>query len=163
MKKFFTVSGIMILLLILDCSVMPFISINGYYPSLLLIFSIYFSLISGTEEAIIIGAMSGIMQDVYFTGVLGVNGFSNLIVCLLAAQIGKAIFKEKYLIPIVCNFILSLLKGLIIFGIAFFIKESITLNSVVCISLYNFVIGLFMYKFIYKLSEKTFMKNYWKY
>lgn len=163
MKKVFTVIGCVLLCLVLDNSLTPFLGINGYYPSLLLVFAISYSILNDTKDAIIIGSFTGLLQDVYFNGTLGVNGFSNLMVCLLASQIGRTIFKEKFLMPTLVNFILSIIKGTILFLLSFFIKETISLKSIVFISIYNFIVAIFMYRFLFRLSEKPFMKNYWKF
>lgn len=163
MKKILTILGITVSLLILDVSVMPFFQINGHYPSLLFVFSIFLALLSERKEAIFIGIVSGLFQDLYFVGIIGVNGISNLLVCLLACEIGRTIFKEKYFIPVLSCFLLSFIKGLIIIIISFFIKQKVAFNSVLFVSLYNFIIGLFMYRVVYNLNEKTWMKNYWKY
>lgn len=163
MKKILTILGIIVSLLILDVSIMPFFSIKGCYPSLVLVFSIFLSLLNERKEAIFIGVISGLFQDLYFVGIIGVNSISNLIVCLLACEIGRTIFKEKYFIPILSCFLLSFIKGLIIIIISLFIKQYVAFNSVLFISLYNFIIGVFMYRMVYKLNEKSWMKNYWKY
>lgn len=163
MKRVLTVTGCVLLCLILDNCLMPFLEINRYYPSLLLVFAISYSILNDTKEAIIIGSITGLLQDVYFNGVLGVNAFSNLIVCILAAKIGKTIFKEKFLMPNLINLLLSLIKGFILLLLSFFIKETITPKSIIFISLYNFIVAIFMYRFLFNLSEKPFMKNYWKF
>ncbi|WP_142414579.1 rod shape-determining protein MreD [Hathewaya massiliensis] len=163
MKKVFTVIGCALICLVLDNSLVPFLGVNGYYPSLLLVFVISYSILNDTKDAIILGSFSGLMQDVYFNGTLGVNAFSNLIVCLLASQIGRTIFKEKFLMPTLTNFVLSITKGVILLLLSFFIRETISLKSIIFISIYNFIIAIFMYRFLFKLSEKPFMKNYWKF
>ncbi|CAM2843542.1 rod shape-determining protein MreD [Hathewaya histolytica] len=163
MKKFFTIALCVVVCLMLDNTLMPFIAIKGYFPSLLLVFAISYSILNDMEHSIIIGVTTGLLQDIYFNGTLGVNALSNLIVCIIATQIGRAIFKEKFLMPVIFNFGLSLLKGIILIAITFFIKQTITLKSAFYISLYNFVVAIFMYQFLFKLSEKSFMKNYWKF
>ena len=108
---------------ILDISFMPFIAIKGYYPSLLLIFIICFSIINGSWHGLWVGILAGIFQDLYFSSAFGINCLANMLVCIAAAEIGKSIFKEKSLIPIASSFALSLAKGLILYGILYVIGK----------------------------------------
>ena len=67
MKKVILVL-ISILLLILDNSVMPFLSIYGAFPSLLFTFAVLYSIINGAEDALFIGVVSGLLQDIFSQG-----------------------------------------------------------------------------------------------
>ena len=48
------------------------------YPSLLFIFAIAYSIISGKKEAIFIGIVSGILQDIFFVKGFGINLLLNI-------------------------------------------------------------------------------------
>ncbi|MGL5245075.1 MAG: rod shape-determining protein MreD [Sarcina sp.] len=152
-----------ILLLILDNTVMPFFSIKGIIPSLLLTFAILFSLINGYWEAVFIGVFSGILQDVYSMYPFGVNSLLNLMICLLAAAIGENIFKHKKLIPLLTTFGLTIVKffGLIIIGKL--VGIIIPINGVLILATYNTVLAFLLYRFVYNLSNKEFMKKQWKF
>ena len=72
---------ISICLLVIDNTILPYYSINGVFPSLLFVFAIAYSIICGSEEAIFIGIVSGLLQDIFFF-----KGFGkNLFLCLLLA------------------------------------------------------------------------------
>ena len=95
MKKILTVFLLTIILLILDNSVVPFLGIIGIYPSLLFVFIICYSIINDSWEGLWIGVVAGSLQDIYFANVFGVNALTNMIICVLAGQIGVNILKEK--------------------------------------------------------------------
>ena len=119
MKKILVLFLLSILFFILDNVLMPFVSIRTIYPSLLLVFVMCYSIVNGTWEGLWLGVFCGLLQDVYFTSAFGLNAFVNMIVCIVAGVIGNNIFKEKRLIPVTSCFLLSFLKGILLFLILY--------------------------------------------
>ncbi|WP_298837682.1 rod shape-determining protein MreD [Clostridium sp.] len=163
MKRILTIVLLCILFLILDNTLMPLLKINGAYPSLLFVFALCYSIVSSPRDAIIIGVFTGALQDVYFFNAFGINMLSNMLMCFVAAYIGKSIFLEKSFFPIISSFVLSLVKGLIVFSLLFFIKQNMYMGVIIYQAIYNLVVSIFMYKFAYKLSQKQYMKREWKF
>lgn len=163
MKKILITLLYAIIFFVLDISFMPFIAIKGYYPSLLLIFSISYSIINGSWDGIWIGITAGVFQDLYFTNAFGINCLANMLICVAAAYIGNAIFKEKSLIPVISSFVLSATKGLILFGILFGLGKYFDIKKVLYVSIYNMALTFFMYKWVYKLCKKPYMQKKWKF
>jgi rod shape-determining protein MreD len=163
MKRILTVVFLCILFLILDNTLMPLLKVKGAYPSLIFTFALCYSIVSSPKDAVIIGVFTGALQDLYFLNGLGINMFSNMLMCVIAAKIGKGIFIEKSFLPVVSSFVLSLIKGLIVFSILFLINQYTQITAIVYQAIYNFVVCIFMYKFTYKLSQKKYMKKEWKF
>jgi len=163
MKRILTVAFLCILFLILDNTLMPLLKINGVYPSLIFIFALCYSIVSSPKDAVIIGVFSGALQDVYFLNGFGINMLSNMLMCVVAAKIGKSIFIEKSFLPVVSSFVLSIVKGLIVFAILFLIKQYTHIETIVYSGIYNLIVSIFMYKFTYKLSQKEYMKKEWRF
>jgi rod shape-determining protein MreD len=163
MKRILTVVFLCILFLILDNTLMPLLKVNGAYPSLLFTFALCYSIVSSPKDAVIIGVFTGALQDVYFLNGLGINMLSNMLMCAVAAEIGKSIFIEKSFLPVVSTFVLSLIKGLIVFSILFLINQYTQITTIFYCAVYNFVISIFMYRFTYKLSQKKYMMKDWKF
>ena len=163
MKRVLTLVFLCILFLILDNTLMPLLKINGAYPSLIFTFALCYSIVSSPKDAVIIGIFTGALQDVYFLNGFGINMLTNMLMCLVAAEIGKSIFIEKALLPIVSSFVLSIVKGLIVFSILFLIKQYTYMEVVLYHGIYNLIVSIFMYKFTYKLSQKEYMKKEWRF
>lgn len=162
MKKWILIL-ISLLLLMLDNSLMPFFSIKGAYPTLIFTFAIAYSIIYGRKEAVIIGVISGLLQDIFFYNGFGVNSLINMLLCLLAAIIGENIYREKKLIPIVSTVFLSLLK---VFAIALILKLSNkTVNGTIGIysSIYNAVVMFLGYNFVLRLYDNNYKKKSWRF
>ena len=163
MKRILTLVFLCIIFLILDNTLMPLIKINGAYPSLIFTFALCYSIVSSPKDAVIIGVFTGALQDIYFLNGFGINMLTNMLMCVVAANIGKNIFIEKSFLPIVSSFALSLAKGLIVFSILFLIKQHTQIEKILYHGIYDLVISVFMYRFTYKLSQRQFMKKDWKF
>lgn len=161
MKKW-TLVLISIILLILDKSFMPFLAIKDAYPSLLFIFAIAYSIINGQREGVIVGVLSGVLQDIFFYSGFGVNSLINMLLCVVAALIGENIYKEKRLIPVITSIILYLIKVLAI-GIIFSLVDlKIDIKIGVLTALYSAIIMFLSYNLIYRLYDNDYKKNNWR-
>ena len=149
---------ISIILLILDNSLIPFFSRKGIYPNLLFVFSVGYSVINGKEEGIKIGVISGLLQDIFFFNVFGINALVNMFCCFIAGVVGEGIWKDKKLIPTITVFCVTILKFLVVYIIFYFIKIHIELLRGIFVAIYNSVIIFLVYKVIIKLSEIEYKK-----
>lgn len=160
MKKILLIV-ICILLFIVDNSIMPFFGIAGVYPSLLFVFVILVSTINGYWDAVILGSISGILQDVYFTHVFGVNALINLLLCVLAAYIGDTIIKNRILIPVGTVAGLTAVKFIIILLLGSSLAINMAIENGVIMTVYNFVMAIVMYSWVVKVSDRNLMKKRW--
>ena len=163
MKKILTIVFLCVLFLILDNTLMPLLKINGAYPSLLFTFALCYSIVSDPKDAVVIGVVTGALQDVYFFNGFGVNMLSNMLMCIIATNIGKNLFVEKSFLPIISCFVLSIVKGLIVFCLLLSVKQYTNLGVIFYSGVYNLIVSIFMYKFTYKLSQNEYMKTEWKF
>jgi rod shape-determining protein MreD len=163
MKKIFTLVFLCVLFFVLDNTLIPFFAIRGYYPSLLLIFCLFFSIINGSWEGLWIGVFAGLLQDLYFFNGFGINAFSNMLICSAAGFIGIGIFKERSLIPIVSSFALAIVKGIIVFVILYIAKIYTPFENILYSSLYSLVASIFMYRWVYRLCAKEYMQRKWSF
>lgn len=153
---------ISIFLLILDNSFSPFISIMGAAPSFLFVFAIGYSILNGKEEAVFIGVISGILQDIYMYNGFGINSLINMLLCYTAAVIGMGIWKEKKIIPVLTVFGTSIIKYMGVFFIFYLLNIKIDTFRGVFIALYNSVFMLLLYKFAFKLVNKDHNEKSWR-
>ncbi|WP_461207236.1 rod shape-determining protein MreD [Clostridium sp. DL1XJH146] len=165
MKKTIVLILISILLLVLDNSFVPFMAIKEIYPSFIYVFAICFSIKNGRWDAIQIGIISGVLQDVFFINTFGINCLVNMLLCLIAAIIGEMFYKDNFIVPAVVNFILAFMKVCFVTLILTVLgKYSFSINSnIVLFSLYNMLISIVIYVFVYNLSEKDYMKENWEF
>lgn len=162
MKKWILVL-ISLVLLILDNSFMPFLAIKGAFPSLLFIFAIAYSIISGKKEAVFIGVVSGLLQDIYFYEGFGVNALVNMLICLLAAFIGENIYREKKLIPTISMSLLYMLKVISLFLLLKMAGKTINIEIGIYASIYSAIVMFLGYDFVLRLYDNNYRKKSWRF
>lgn len=162
MKRLYLII-ILIVLLIIDNTLLPYYSINGAFPSLLFTFAMAYSIIRGKEEAVFIGIVSGFLQDIFFFSGFGANMLLNMLLCVLCAKIGESIFKENRLVPFLAALGISLLKvlGVIIIFKLFSQKINISVALISC--LLNAICMLIFYTLILKKLDKYLDRNTWRF
>ena len=162
MKKWVLIL-ISLVLLILDNSLIPFLAIKGAYPSLLFVFAIAYSIINGRSEAVFIGVISGLMQDIYFYNGFGINALINMLICLIAAIIGENIYREKKLIPVISVIFLYLLKILAVFTIFKLMGRYIDIQVGMFTALYSSVVMFLGYDFVLRIYNIEYKKRSWRF
>lgn len=162
MKKVIVVL-ISILLLVLDNAVMPFIGIYNAFPSLLFTFAILYSLINGYYDAVFIGVVSGLLQDIFFSSGFGINSLVNLFLCLVAAYIGNGVFKKRKLVPVGTVFALTIVKHLVIFVIFYLMNYKVVINNILLVAIYNSIVAFIVYRFVLMFSNTEDVNNKWRF
>jgi rod shape-determining protein MreD len=163
MKKIFLLVFLTFVFFILDNTFMPFMAIRGYFPSLLFLFCICYSIVNGSWEGMWLGILSGILQDIFFTNAFGINSLTTMLMCVLAGFVGRNLFKEKIIIPIVSTFFITILKGVFVFVILYVIGEYTSLQGVFYNALYTMIVSIVMYKWVYNLCQKKYMERKWRF
>lgn len=163
MKKKILLVCIIVCLLIIDNTLMPMIGISGISPSILFIFCISIAFYTDISEAIFVGSISGILQDIFFADAIGINAILNMLLCVLVAYMGKNFIKSKLVVPIVMVFFATFAKDLILIlaygsmGYTMFIKEGIYK------AIYNLVVAGIFEKIIFRFYNLESIKTNWKF
>lgn len=162
MKRIYLII-ILIILLIIDNTLLPYYAIAGAFPSLLFIFAIAYSIILGKEEAIFIGVVSGLLQDIFFFSGFGINLFLNMILCLLCAKIGENIFKENRVASVLITLFISSLKVLGVAILFQLFSKKIDIQTAFISGVLNSICMLILYGFILKTIDKYLDRNTWRF
>lgn len=130
---------------IIEVSLLSNITILPVVPDLLLIASLYFSLLNGRGAGQLYGFLSGLFID-FLTGCpLGLNCAVRLILCYVAGILGQVVHFEGIFMPCVVGFIATMLKTILTWLISLF-YPSIVVN-------YN----LFSFSFLFEVSLNTLL------
>lgn len=161
MKKVIIVL-ISILLLVLDNSVMPFIQIKSAFPSLLFVFAVGYSLVSSEGDALFVGVVSGMLQDIFFSYGFGLNSLINMIICLGVCYLGNGVFKNKKIVPIATIFIATIVKHLAVGIGLFMLNYNGDFSNMIYVAIYNSIIMFFSYRFILKFANSEDVNDKWR-
>lgn len=109
----------------LQLSLSPLIAIAGFKPNLILVFMLVISLRWAGPWLFIYAALSGLAQDAFSHGLLGVYAFSFFLVFFPARQAGITVFEKNQIYAVVGVFILTLAEGLISVSVFEYLDPSV--------------------------------------
>ncbi len=152
-------SAIIVVALLIQLTLINSITILGLKPDLIMVVVVVFSLLKGEKEGTISGFASGLLQDIFSTGLLGINALVKTVIGFTCGILREKIFHEHilFLIPVI-TFIASITQSILIFlllrafgieyGLAWSLKQ-VALPE----ALYSSLISPFVFLAINKLFQ----------
>ena len=109
-------SAIIVVALLIQLTLINSITILGLKPDLIMVVVVVFSLLKGEKEGAISGFASGLLQDIFSTGLLGINALVKTVIGFTCGILREKIFHEHilFLIPVI-TFIASFIQSILIF------------------------------------------------
>ena len=151
--------AIIVVALLIQLTLTNSITILGLKPDLIMVVVVVFSLLKGEKEGTISGFASGLLQDIFSTGLLGINALAKTVIGFTCGILKEKIFYEHilFLIPLI-TFIASFMQSILIFlllrtfgieyGLAWSLKQ-IALPE----ALYSSLLSPFIFLAINKLFQ----------
>lgn len=143
-------------------SLFEFVRIFDVKPDIVLTFMICYTLINGNPRGTIMGIAGGMLKDVFFSGVFGLNSIACMVCAYLIGMVEGKIYKDNIFIPSIFTFLGTIIKESIVFALLFLTKlnheniiESLT-NVILPEAIYNAVLAAILFKFFSRLNEKYF-------
>lgn len=152
--------GVIIVTIVIQSTVLPLITIKGVYPDLLMVIVVSYSLLSGKEKGMGIGFFAGLLQDLAFGNIFGINTLAKMAVGYIFGLAERKVFKEKVLLPVVATAVATLLHSLVgavvlfLLGYKFDIVTSL-MNNVLPLMGYNVMIAIPIHHVVYRLTTFT--------
>jgi rod shape-determining protein MreD len=151
--------GIIVTALLIQLTLLNSFTIQGLKPDLILLVVLVFSLLKGAEEGTVSGFASGLLQDIFSTGLLGVNALVKTVIGFISGILKEKIFSEHilFLIPII-TFVVSISQSILMllilhaFGIEYGMVWSLK-KIVLPEALYNSLLSPFVFLGIKKLFQ----------
>ncbi|HAJ32304.1 MAG TPA: rod shape-determining protein MreD [Candidatus Atribacteria bacterium] len=108
--------AIIVIALLIQLTLINSITILGLKPDLIMVVVVVFSLLKGEKEGTISGFASGLLQDIFSTGFLGINALAKTVIGFTCGILKEKIFHEHilFIIPVI-TFIASFMQSILIF------------------------------------------------
>ncbi|MSU02862.1 rod shape-determining protein MreD [Tissierella pigra] len=151
-----TLSLITLLNLFLQSSILPYLSIFGVVPNTALLIIISIGLYKGRIYGGIMGLIIGIIQDILFSPVLGINSFIYFFIGYVVGLTQNKLSKDNILIPILFSILGTVFYNFAYYVFMFFLSHDIPflyfLKDVLTIEIiYNIVLCIPIYKIFSKI------------
>jgi len=152
LKNIFKIT-IILFLAILQIALMPFLSIKGVWPNLIMIITIILILLDLSPEAFLMAFLGGLILDLASPLFFGFNILMILAVTyLIKLFVNKFITESNILIVAILIFIVAIIQDLTTMIVARnFIFMPLLING-----LYSALIGLIFYQILDRWPKKTF-------
>lgn len=163
MRKF-TLGLILVISLLLQLTVFNFIKVAGVKPDLILVFVIFNALLNGSRDGAVFGLVGGLLQDLITGQFIGLNAISKALTGFLFGLMGKKLYKENIIIPIISLFLGSIFCDFVIYILGYFISLNTSLlmvfkGKILPAAIYNACLTPFIYGKFYDSSAKGLLSK----
>lgn len=153
-------SGVLVITIIIQSTLIPLISIKGIHPDLLLVIVVSYALLSGKEYGAGMGFFAGLLQDLVSGSIFGINTLSKLATGYMFGLAERKVFKEHVLLPVLATLVATLFSGLVgiilllIGGYKVDIAAAVMQNIMPLVG-YNIIIAVPVHHVVYRLIKLT--------
>jgi len=113
LKKYLLNISVLVFLLIFQLTIAMFFPALNLIPDFILIYVVIRAVIYGAKDAMIYGAVGGLLQDVFITSFIGLFTPVKTAVAFLAALLSGRFFPENLLIPPLAVFLATIVHELV--------------------------------------------------
>jgi rod shape-determining protein MreD len=152
-----------VFLLLIDQTVLPFLSVFNSYGSILFSFFGLFAMMTDYEDAFTLALIAGVLQDLFFPYAFGLNTLTNLFLYLGLSRIGLSLKEGKKTIPILFVSLAQAVKTLLILLILFMFGIRGNIFSIIVTPAYTMILGILIYKTVVAYSRIPIVKKEWRF
>lgn len=166
MLKVWVIAFILLVCIVLQSALLPFLRIVGVQPDMLMILVVSVALLAGSSTGMTVGLAGGLILDILYGASVGYNAFVYMIIGYLAGLLNDKLYLGKIILPSVFVFLSVLFRGLLMSVYLFFNNLSIPLYqgfAVVVLpeAIYTLLLMPLFFYCMTRLFDLKFMKEKW--
>ncbi len=159
MKRYISIFVINILFFVLQTTIFQHLQIANVVPNLLLVSVTLAGVMYGSNMGMYSGVISGVLLDLLYANVIGLNILLFAIIGFLTGLAHKIYFEEDYYLPSVAIAASDIVLGLLYFVCNFLLRGRLNLFSYMeCVIMpeviYTLLVGIICYKGFLWLEQK---------
>jgi len=148
---------------IFQSTILPYFNFLGYLPNTSIVLIIGIALLRGKYYGGFFGLAVGLIQDILFSRVIGVNAFIYFILGYIVGYIKNTLNDENAFIPVVFSALGTVFYNLFYFILMYFLARDISISTglynIFSIEiLYNSILGILIYKILSKIFVKPSLR-----
>lgn len=142
---------------IFQTTILPYFAIFGYLPNTALVLTVIISILRGKYYGIFFGLAIGLIQDILFGTVIGINGFIYSMIGYSIGIIQNIVNTENILVPTLFSGIATIIYNSMYAVFIFFLSREITFSILIAKTFsIEIVLNLLVSIILYKLLSKIF-------
>ena len=151
---------VIVVTIIIQSTLLPLIGIKGICPDILLVIVVSYALLSGKEKGVGMGFFAGLLQDLAFGSIFGINTLSKVATGYICGLAERKVFKEHVLLPVAATAVATVFNGLVMFMVLFMLGHKVDvgsaiINNVVPLVGYNVIIAIPVHHIVYRITAFT--------
>lgn len=148
---------------LLQSTIFPYIAIFGVVPNTALLIVMSISLLKGKYYGGFTGLIIGLLQDIIFSSVIGINSFIYFFAGYLIGLLENKLSKENMFIPILISIVGTIYYNFTYYTFMFFLSRNVPIlsfskNIMIVEILYNIVLAIPIYKIFSKVFKEPTIK-----
>lgn len=164
MFNYFLAILILIINFIFQTTILPHFSIAGVTPNTALIIVVIVALLKGKYKGAFIGLVAGLLQDVFFSKIIGINALIFFLIGYVVGLLDNKTFKEGLILPFLAVVISTFSYHIMYYFFMMFLSTDVSFLTIIKDialkeAIYNSIISIFVYRQVlkhYKLPKINF-------
>lgn len=149
------IAGVMGLMLVLETSVLPFLTVRGVRPDLILILVISLGLLNGPREGALAGFAGGLLEDLLLGRYVGVRAISKMIAGYLAGLAGKRVYRDSLVTSVLLVLGGTIISEFLSFTLWWELGSPLALGAglgsvILPLAVFNAMVAPFIYAQVYR-------------
>lgn len=121
---------IILLNVIVETTIFPFLKINGAVPDTMVAFIVAFGLLGGNPIAPIVGLLGGLVCDIVMGSVLGVYGLQYMLIGFIVGSIADKFYVGSFITPMIFTIFSIFLKEGMMLLYTFFMRLDVSAYNI---------------------------------
>ena len=166
--RVFITAVIILVNFILQTTLFPLLSIGGVFPNTALIIVTSYALLRGSKEGAVVGAATGLLQDVFFNTSIGFYSVLYILISVLIGRSQKNFYRENYFLPALFCILTACIFEVILFFTGFLYQRNMNLffflfHVLLPEIIYTAVVTIPFYRLLFGINEWLELKEKYKY
>ncbi len=154
---------ILIINFIFQTTVLQHFSIMGIVPNTSLIILVIYGLLKGKYNGAFVGLVLGLLQDILFSKVIGVNALIYFLIGYVVGLLDDKVFKENLVLPFLTILASTFVYHVLYYLFMVFLSKDVNIiiimkDVLIGEMIYNSILSIFIYKRILKHFKEPQIK-----
>jgi len=164
MRRWLTLGGLVFFAVLLETSILDYISIRDAGPDLVLLLVAFFALLNGPNKGALFGFIGGLAQDILIGRFIGMNALTKMITGYLIGQVEQRVYKDHVLVSAAFLFAGTMINETLYFMVSRMVGLKMewarAFDQVILpVAIYNAVLAPFFYRLFYRSHTRGWLKK----
>lgn len=159
MRTKLVIFGVVFLSLLLQCSLMPAISIASVTPNLMIVLVVSFGLMRGKRSGMLLGFLCGLLTDLMLGPIIGFRAFIYMFIGYFCGYCYRIFYDDDVKMPMLLTAAGDLAYGILVYSTQFLLRGRVNFffylkRIILPEMIYTILLTLILYRLLLLLNRK---------